>query len=160
MPWEIPIYICSRFAEALEQIYIPVWLPPPTLFGLEKGCTLDMYCVHIWIIRYHVYIWILYILYTRMDTLLKLPLGVSDGKPKKFRVKIFLTKVLFLETKTSEYYLESNSASRKLIKLSNHGTDCFSQPAHWSRIDVGRSQLWHEQGSLHLSGATQAAERR
>ena len=67
MPWEIPIYICSRFAEALEQIYIPVWLPPPTLFGLEKGCTLDMYCVHIWIIRYHVYIWILYILYTRMD---------------------------------------------------------------------------------------------
>ena len=32
MPWEIPIYICSRFAEALEQIYIPVWLfkqPPP-----------------------------------------------------------------------------------------------------------------------------------
>lgn len=101
MPWEIPIYICSRFAEALEQIYIPVWLPP-TLFGLEKGCTLDMYCVHIWIIRYHVYIWILYILYTRMDTLLKLPLGVSDGKPKKISSKIFLTKVLFLETKASE----------------------------------------------------------
>lgn len=95
-----------------------------------------------------------------MDTLLKLPLGVSDGKPKKFSSKIFLIKVLFLETKTSEYYLDSNSASRKLIKLSNHGTDCFSQPAHRSRIDVGRSQLWHEQGSLHLSGATQAAERR
>lgn len=158
MPWEIPIYICSRFAEALEQIYIPVWLPPPTLFG--KGCTLDMYCVHIWIIRYHVYIWILYILYTRMDTLLKLPLGVSDGKPKKISSKIFLTKVLFLETKTSEYYLDSNSASRKLIKLSNHGTDCFSQPAHRSRIYVGCSQLWHCSTSLHLSGATQAAERR
>lgn len=108
MPWEIPIYICSRFAEALEQIYIPVWLPP-TLFGLEKGCTLDMYCVHIWIIRYHVYIWILYILYTRMDTLLKLPLGVSDGKSKIFSSKIFLTKVLFLKTKTSEYYLERNN---------------------------------------------------
>lgn len=66
----------------------------------------------------------------------------------------------FLSTKISEYYLDSNSASRKLIKLSNHGTDCFSQPAHRSRIYVGCSQLWHEQGSLHLSGATQAAERR
>jgi len=44
----------------------------------------------------------LYILYTRMDTLLKLPLGVSDGKPKKISSKIFLTKVLFLETKASE----------------------------------------------------------
>ena len=42
------------------------------------------------------------ILYTRMDTLLKLPLGVSDGKPKIFSSKIFLTKVLFLETKASE----------------------------------------------------------
>jgi len=37
-----------------------------------------------------------------MDTLLKLPLGVSDGKPKKISSKIFLTKVLFLETKASE----------------------------------------------------------
>jgi len=119
-----------------------------------------MYCVHIWIIRYHVYIWILYILYTRMDTLLKLPLGVSDGKPKKISSKIFLTKVLFLETKASEYYLDSNSASRKLIKLSNHGTDCFSQPAHRSRIYVGCSQLWHCSTSWHLSGAAQAAERR
>lgn len=88
MPWEIPIYICSRFAEALEQIYIPVGLLLPIWFG--KGvCVLDRYCVHIWIIRYHVYIWILYILYTRMDTLLKLPLGVSDGKSKFFRVKYF-----------------------------------------------------------------------
>ena len=95
-----------------------------------------------------------------MDTLLKLPLGVSDGKPKKFSSKIFLTKVLFLKTKTSEYYLDSNSASRKLIKLSNHGTDCFSQPAHRSRIYVGCSQLWHCSTSLHLSGAAQAAERR
>lgn len=109
------------------------------------------YCI------YYIHVWILY---TRMDTLLKLPLGVSDGKPKNFSSKIFLTKVLFLKTKTSEYYLDSNSASRKLIKLSNHGTDCFSQPAHRSRIYVGCSQLWHEQGSLHLSGATQAAERR
>lgn len=95
-----------------------------------------------------------------MDTLLKLPLGVSDGKSKIFSSKIFLTKVLFLKTKTSEYYLDSNSASRKLIKLSNHGTDCFSQPAHRSRIYVGCSQLWHCSTSLHLSGAAQAAERR
>lgn len=60
----------------------------------------------------------------------------------------------------SEYYLDSNSASRKLIKLSNHGTDYFSQPAHRSRIYVGCSQLWHCSTSLHLSGAAQAAERR
>lgn len=39
-----------------------------------------IYCIHIWI---------LYILYTHMDTLLKLPLGVSDGKSKFFRVKYF-----------------------------------------------------------------------
>lgn len=51
---------------------------------------------------YNVHMWILYILYTRMDTLLKLPLGVSDGKSKIFLSKIFLTKVLFLETKASE----------------------------------------------------------
>lgn len=53
------------------------------------------YCI------YYIHVWILY-LYTRMDTLLKLPLGVSDGKPKKISSKIFLTKVLFLETKASE----------------------------------------------------------
>lgn len=68
--------------------------------------------------------------------------------------------VNYTRTKTSEYYLDSNSASRKLIKLSNHGTDCFSQPAHRSRIYVGCSQLWHCSTSLHLSGAAQAAERR
>lgn len=69
-------------------------------------------------------------------------------------------RFFFLFTKTFEYYLDSNSASRKLIKLSNHGTDCFSQPAHRSRIYVGCSQLWHCSTSLHLSGAAQAAERR
>lgn len=69
-------------------------------------------------------------------------------------------RFFFLFTKISEYYLDSNSASRKLIKLSNHGTDCFSQPAHRSRIYVGCSQLWHCSTSLHLSGAAQAAERR
>ena len=86
------------------------------------------------------------------------------GHVETLTTSIYLGEIrdrfFFSFTKTSEYYLDSNSASRKLIKLSNHGTDCFSQPAHRSRIDVGRSQLWHEQGSLHLSGATQAAERR
>lgn len=89
-----------------------------------------------------------------------IPPPLWNGKSKNFSSKIFLTKVLFLKTKTSEYYLDSNSASRKLIKLSNHGTDCFSQPAHRSRIYVGCSQLWHCPTSLHLSGAAQAAERR
>lgn len=78
-----------------------------------------------------------------------IPPPLWNGKSKIFSSKIFLTKVLFLKTKTSEYYLDSNSASRKLIKLSNHGTDCFSQPAHRSRIYVGCSQLWHCSTSLH-----------
>lgn len=69
--------------------------------------------------------------------------------------------VNYTRTETHWYKtLESNSASRKLIKLSNHGTDCFSQPAHRSKIYVGCSQLWHCSTSLHLSGAAQAAERR
>lgn len=123
---------------------------------------------------YHVYI---RILYTHIDKNFDFPnknvgviheYGLSllnppaplKWKTEIFSSKIFLIKVLFLKTKASEYYLESNSASRKLIKLSNRGTDCFSQPAHRSRIDVGRSQLWHCSASLHLSGATQTAERR
>ena len=47
MPWEIPIYICSRFAEALEQIYIPVGLfkqPPP--LSLEKEICVWISCIH------------------------------------------------------------------------------------------------------------------
>lgn len=151
MPWEIPIYICSRFAEALEQIYIPVGLfkqPPP--LSLEKEICVWISCIHTNIV---------YIVYTYGYSI-KTPPGGFRWKIEIFSSKIFLTKVLFLETKTSEYYLESNSASRKLIKLSNHGTDCFSQPAHRSRIYVGCSQLWHCSTSLHLSGAAQAAERR
>ena len=132
MPWEIPIYICSRFAEALEQIYIPVGLFPHLVW--KRDLCMDImytyeYCIHIWIIRYHVYtygycihIWILYI---HMDTVyivytygysIKTPPGGFRWKIEIFSSKIFLTKVLFLETKTSEYYLDSNSASRKLIK--------------------------------------------
>lgn len=151
MPWEIPIYICSRFAEALEQIYIPVGLfkqPPP--LSLEKEICVWISCIHTNIV---------YIVYTYGYSI-KTPPGGFRWKIEIFSSKIFLTKVLFLETKTSEYYLESNSVSRKLIKLSNHGTDCFSQPAHRSRIYVGCSQLWHCSTSLHLSGAAQAAERR
>lgn len=151
MPWEIPIYICSRFAEALEQIYIPVGLfkqPPP--LSLEKEICVWISCIHTNIV---------YIVYTYGYSI-KTPPGGFRWKIEIFSSKIFLTKVLFLETKASEYYLDSNSASRKLIKLSNHGTDCFSQPAHRSRIYVGCSQLWHCSTSLHLSGAAQAAERR
>jgi len=151
MPWEIPIYICSRFAEALEQIYIPVGLfkqPPP--LSLEKEICVWISCIHTNIV---------YIVYTYRYSI-KTPPGGFRWKIEIFSSKIFLTKVLFLETKASEYYLDSNSASRKLIKLSNHGTDCFSQPAHRSRIYVGCSQLWHCSTSLHLSGAAQAAERR
>ena len=151
MPWEIPIYICSRFAEALEQIYIPVGLfkqPPP--LSLEKEICVWISCIHTNIV---------YIVYTYGYSI-KTPPGGFRWKIEIFSSKIFLTKVLFLKTKTSEYYLDSNSASRKLIKLSNHGTDCFSQPAHRSRIYVGCSQLWHCSTSLHLSGAAQAAERR
>ena len=81
--------------------------------------------------------------------------ALIQAHPEETRDRFF-----FLFTKISEYYLDSNSASRKLIKLSNHGTDCFSQPAHRSRIYVGCSQLWHCSTSLHLSGAAQAAERR
>ena len=150
MPWEIPIYICSRFAEALEQIYIPVGLfkqPPP--LSLEKEICVWISCIHTNIV---------YIVYTYRYSTKTSPWGFKWKTEKILDLKYYKGEPEF--TKTSEYYLESNSASRKLIKLSNHGTDCFSQPAHWSRIDVGRSQLWHEQGSLHLSGATQAAERR
>ena len=80
--------------------------------------------------------------------------SISSANPAE------LTEHIAALIKISEYYLDSNSASRKLIKLSNHGTDCFSQPAHRSRIYVGCSQLWHCSTSLHLSGAAQAAERR
>lgn len=87
-----------------------------------------------------------------------------QGRVETLTTSIYLGEIrdrfFFLFTKISEYYLDSNSASRKLIKLSNHGTDCFSQPAHRSRIYVGCSQLWHCSTSLHLSGAAQAAERR
>ena len=87
-----------------------------------------------------------------------------QGRVETLTTSIYLGEIrdrsFFLLPKTSEYYLDSNSASRKLIKLSNHGTDCFSQPAHRSRIYVGCSQLWHCSTSLHLSGAAQAAERR
>lgn len=151
MPWEIPIYICSRFAEALEQIYIPVGLfkqPPP--LSLEKEICVWISCIHTNIV---------YIVYTYGYSI-KTPPGGFRWKIEIFSSKIFLTKVLFLETKISEYYLDSNSASRKLIKLSNHGTDCFSQPAHRSRIYVGCSQLWHCSISLHLSGAAHPADRR
>ena len=103
MPWEIHLY-------ALGDTYL-------YMFSLRGGARTDLYtclvalylvwkrvyvCTHMDYTRYRVYVWILYILYTRMDTLLKLPLGVSDGKPKIFSSKIFLTKVLFLETKASE----------------------------------------------------------
>ena len=59
MPWEIPIYICSRFAEALEQIYIPVWLfKPPSPLRLEKEiCALCMGIIHVWIL-YYIHVWI------------------------------------------------------------------------------------------------------
>ena len=87
-----------------------------------------------------------------------------QGRVETLTTSIYLGEIrdrfFFLFTKISEYYLDSNSASRKLIKLSNHGTDCFSQPTHRSRIYVGCSQLWHCSTSLHLSGAAQAAERR
>lgn len=87
-----------------------------------------------------------------------------QGRVETLTTSIYLGEIrdrfFFLFTKISEYYLDSNSASRKLIKLSNHGTDCFSQPAHRSRIYVECSQLWHCSTSLHLSGAAQAAERR
>ena len=45
MPWEIPIYICSRFAEALEQIYIPVGLFKNTPPLKQKGTYLQ-YCAN------------------------------------------------------------------------------------------------------------------
>lgn len=38
-----------------------------------------------------------------------IPPPLWNGKPKIFSSKIFLTKVLFLETKTFEYYLERNN---------------------------------------------------
>ena len=65
MPWEIPIYICSRFAEALEQIYIPVGLfkqPPPIEFRKRDLCMDIMYTY-----EYYIYCIHIYILYTRMD---------------------------------------------------------------------------------------------
>lgn len=100
MPWEIPIYICSRFAEALEQIYIPVGLfkqPPP--LSLEKEICVWISCIHTNIV---------YIVYTYRYSI-KTPPGGFRWKIEIFSSKIFLTKVLFLETKASEYYLERNN---------------------------------------------------
>lgn len=81
MPWEIPIYICSRFAEALEQIYIPVWLlPPPSLFDLEKGLYVYTYglykisCTHMDIV---------YIVYTYGYSI-KTPPGGFRWKTENF----------------------------------------------------------------------------
>lgn len=74
---------------ARTDLYTCLVAPPPSLFDLEKGL-----CVY----TYGLY----KISCTHMDTLLKLPLGVSDGKSKIFSSKIFLTKVLFLKTKASE----------------------------------------------------------
>lgn len=52
-----------------------------------------------------------------------------QGRVETLTTSIYLGEIrdrfFFLFTKISEYYLDSNSASRKLIKLSNHGTDCF-----------------------------------
>lgn len=93
MPWEIPIYICSRFAEALEQIYIPVGLfkqPPP--LSLEKEICVWISCIHTNIV---------YIVYTYGYSI-KTPPGGFRWKIEIFSSKIFLTKVLFLETKASE----------------------------------------------------------
>ena len=93
MPWEIPIYICSRFAEALEQIYIPVGLfkqPPP--LSLEKEISVWISCIHTNIV---------YIVYTYGYSI-KTPPGGFRWKIEIFSSKIFLTKVLFLETKASE----------------------------------------------------------
>ena len=89
MPWEIPIYICSRFAEALEQIYIPVGLfkqPPP--LSLEKEICVWISCIHTNIV---------YIVYTYGYSI-KTPPGGFRWKIEIFSSKIFLTKVLFLET--------------------------------------------------------------
>lgn len=97
MPWEIPIYICSRFAEALEQIYIPVWLlPPPIWFG--KELCMDI----VYTYGYNVHMWILYILYTRMDTLLKLPPGGFRWKTEKISSKNISDKSSIFRTKASE----------------------------------------------------------
>lgn len=93
MPWEIPIYICSRFAEALEQIYIPVWLfKPPPSFGLGKGLCTNGY---------------FYIVYTNGYSTKTSPWGFKWKTEKILDLKYYKGEPEF--TKTSEYYLERNN---------------------------------------------------
>ena len=121
MPWEIPIYICSRFAEALEQIYIPVGLfkqPPP--LSLEKEICVWISCIHtnivyiVYTYRYCIHIWILYILYIHMDIVYTngystktSPWGFKWKTEKILDLKYYKGEPEF--TKTSEYYLERNN---------------------------------------------------
>lgn len=102
MPWEIPIYICSRFAEALEQIYIPVGLPPPYPIWFGKGLYFRyVLCTHMDYKISCIHMDIVYIIYTYGYSI-KTPPGGFRWKIEIFSSKIFLTKVLFLETKASE----------------------------------------------------------
>lgn len=58
-----------------------------------------IYCIHIWILYIHMDI--VYIVYT-YEYSIKTPPGGFRWKIEIFSSKIFLTKVLFLETKASE----------------------------------------------------------
>lgn len=58
-----------------------------------------IYCIHIWILYTHMDI--VYIVYT-YEYSIKTPPGGFRWKIEIFSSKIFLTKVLFLETKASE----------------------------------------------------------
>lgn len=105
MPWEIHLYalgdtylyMFSLRGGARTDLYTClVTSPPPIWFG--KELCMDI----VYTYGYNVHMWILYILYTRMDTLLKLPPGGFRWKTEKISSKNISDKSSIFRTKASE----------------------------------------------------------